>query len=54
MVEDIDHTHDKWQADGILVTDVVKEDQSPHRSFEVTGPDGHVLVVRDSHVIGRV
>jgi hypothetical protein len=54
MVEDIDLTHDKWQAEGLPVTDVVKDDQSPHRRFEVTDPDGHVLVVRDTHVTGPV
>jgi hypothetical protein len=52
MVEDIDATHDKWQAAGLLVTGIVEE--PPHRSFEVTDPDGHVLVVRDSHVVGPV
>jgi catechol 2,3-dioxygenase-like lactoylglutathione lyase family enzyme len=54
MVEDIELTHDKWQAEGLLVTDVMKDDQSPHRRFEVTDPDGHVLVVRDTHVTGPV
>jgi len=52
MVDDIDFIHDKWQADGITVTDIVHE--SPHRRFEVTDPDGHVIVVRDSHVVGPV
>jgi catechol 2,3-dioxygenase-like lactoylglutathione lyase family enzyme len=54
MVEDIDSTHDTWHAEGLLVTDIVKEDRSPHRRFEVTDPDGHVLVVRDTHVVGPV
>jgi predicted enzyme related to lactoylglutathione lyase len=54
MVDDIDTTHDKWQAEGLVVTDVVKEEESPHRRFEVTDPDGHVLVVRDTHVVGPV
>jgi len=52
MVDDLDFTHNKWQADGIAVTDIVNE--SPHRSFEVTDPEGHVIVVRDSHVVGPV
>ncbi len=54
MVEDIDATHDKWQAEGLLVTDIVKDKHAPHRRFEVTDPDGHVLVVRDNHVVGPV
>ncbi len=29
MVDDIDATHDKWQAEGVPVTDIVME--SPHR-----------------------
>jgi hypothetical protein len=28
--------------------------ESPHRIFEVTDPDGHVVVVRDTHVVGHV
>lgn len=52
MVEDLDATHDQAQALGLAVTTVV--DGSPHRSFELTDPDGRVVVVRDSHVIGPV
>lgn len=54
MVDDIDSTHDKWQAEGLPVTDVVKEPESPHRRFEVIDADGHELVVRDTHVVGPV
>jgi len=52
MVDDIEATHDRWQAEGIAVSDIVME--SPHRRFEVTDPDGHVVVVRDTHVVGPV
>jgi catechol 2,3-dioxygenase-like lactoylglutathione lyase family enzyme len=52
MVEDLDVAHDQWQAEGLPVTVIV--DGPPHRSFEVTDPDGHVLIVRDSHVVGPV
>ena len=52
MVDDIDATHHKWRAEGLPVTKVL--DGPPHRSFEVTDPDVHVLVVRDSHVVGPV
>jgi catechol 2,3-dioxygenase-like lactoylglutathione lyase family enzyme len=52
MVDDLDAIHDKWQADGLPVTPVV--DGPPHRSFELTDPDGHILTVRDSHVVGPV
>jgi catechol 2,3-dioxygenase-like lactoylglutathione lyase family enzyme len=52
MVDDIVASHARWQADGLPVTSIA--DGPPHRSFEVTDPDGHVLVVRDSHVVGPV
>ena len=52
MVEDLDATHAQWQAEGLPVGVIV--DGPPHRCFEVTDPDGHVVVVRDSHVIGPV
>lgn len=52
MVDDIDFIHHKWLAEGLAVTDIVNE--SPHRRFDVTDPEGHVIVVRDSHVVGPV
>jgi hypothetical protein len=52
MVDDLDAIHDKWQAQGLPVGAIT--DGPPHRFFEVTDPDGHVLAVRDSHVIGPV
>jgi hypothetical protein len=52
MVDDIDLIHDMCRAEGVPVTDIVME--SPHRGFELTDPDGHVVVVRDSHVVGPV
>jgi hypothetical protein len=51
MVDDIDSSHAQWQAEGLPVTAIA--DGPPHRSLEVTDPDGHVLVVRDSRVMGR-
>jgi glyoxalase/bleomycin resistance protein/dioxygenase superfamily protein len=52
MVDDLDAIHDKWQAHGFPVSPI--KDGPPHRCFELTDPDGHVLTVRDSHVIGPV
>ena len=52
MVEDLDAAHDLWRGQGLPVTAII--DGAPHRSFEVTDPDGHVVVVRDSHVVGQV
>jgi catechol 2,3-dioxygenase-like lactoylglutathione lyase family enzyme len=52
MVDDIEAVHDEWHAQGIPVTVIVEG--PPHRSFELTDPDGHVIVVRDTHVVGPV
>jgi Glyoxalase/Bleomycin resistance protein/Dioxygenase superfamily len=52
MVDDLDAVHDAWQARGLSVSPI--NDGPPHRAFEVTDPDGHVVAVRDSHVIGPV
>jgi catechol 2,3-dioxygenase-like lactoylglutathione lyase family enzyme len=52
MVDDLDAIHDKWQAHGLPLSPI--KDGPPHRFFEVTDPDGHVLIVRDTHVIGPV
>jgi catechol 2,3-dioxygenase-like lactoylglutathione lyase family enzyme len=52
MVDDLDATHAQWDLDGIPVSAI--SPGPPHRSFEVTDPDGHLVIVRDSHVIGPV
>ncbi len=52
MVEDVDAIHDQWEADGLPVAVIVAG--PPHRSFDVTDPDGYVLVGRDSPVVGTV
>jgi Glyoxalase/Bleomycin resistance protein/Dioxygenase superfamily len=52
MVDDLDATHDQWDSVGIPVSAI--SPGPPHRSFEVTDPDGHGVTVRDSHVIGPV
>jgi hypothetical protein len=52
MVDDLDATHRHWLALGFPVSAIT--DGPPHRAFEVTDPDGHTVVVRDTHVIGPV
>jgi hypothetical protein len=52
MVDDLDAIHDQWQAPGLSVTAIAEG--RPHRSFDVADPDGHVLAVRDSRVVGPV
>jgi hypothetical protein len=52
MVDDLDVTRDQWDGNGIPVSTI--SPGRPHRAFEVTDPDGHVVIVRDSHVVGPV
>jgi catechol 2,3-dioxygenase-like lactoylglutathione lyase family enzyme len=52
MVDDIDATHARWQAEAVPVSEIVME--APHRCFNVTDPDGHIVTVRDTHVVGPV
>jgi catechol 2,3-dioxygenase-like lactoylglutathione lyase family enzyme len=54
MVEDLDATRDRWQEMGVTVSEIGKDDLAIHRIFTVADPDGTVLVVNDSHVIGPV
>jgi catechol 2,3-dioxygenase-like lactoylglutathione lyase family enzyme len=52
MVDDLTASHRQWASQGLAVSPI--SDAPPHRSFELTDLDGHVLIVRDSHVIGPV
>ena len=52
MVEDLDATHGDWSARGIEVG-AIKEGRN-HNSFEATDPDGYVVTVYTSHVVGTV
>jgi catechol 2,3-dioxygenase-like lactoylglutathione lyase family enzyme len=54
MVEDLDATRDSWQSMGITVSEIDKDERAIHRLFTVTDPDGHTIVVNDSHVVGPV
>jgi hypothetical protein len=52
MVEDVDATHRDWSARGIDVGPITQGRN--HRSFVATDPDGYVVTVSSSHVIGPV
>ena len=52
MVEDLDASHAAWTTAGL--TPGAIEKNPIHRSFEITDPDGNVLTVNDSHVVGVV
>jgi len=52
MVDDIAATHADWTRRGLDVTDITK---GPiHEQFTVTDPDGNIIEVNSSHVVGPV
>jgi len=52
MVEDIAATHADWTSKGLTLSPIGKG--SIHEAFTVTDPDGNIITVSDSHVIGPV
>jgi catechol 2,3-dioxygenase-like lactoylglutathione lyase family enzyme len=52
MVEDLDATHGDWSARGIQVG-AITEGRN-HTAFEATDPDGYVVTVYSTHVVGTV
>jgi catechol 2,3-dioxygenase-like lactoylglutathione lyase family enzyme len=54
MVDDLDFTRDAWEAMGITVSEITKDERAVHRLFTVTDPDHNTIVVNDSHVVGPV
>lgn len=52
MVEDLPAIHQRWQDEGLDVSDIIPGDI--HKVFVLTDPDGHRCVVYDSHVVGPV
>jgi catechol 2,3-dioxygenase-like lactoylglutathione lyase family enzyme len=52
MVEDLDATHAAWSAVGLEPGAVTRG--HIHDSFTVTDPDGRVVRVNSSHVVGPV
>jgi catechol 2,3-dioxygenase-like lactoylglutathione lyase family enzyme len=51
MVDDLDTLHNTMASNGIEVTPIARAD---HASFTFRDPDGWVVTVNDSHVVGRV
>ena len=54
MVEDLQATREAWQAMGVPVSEIGKDDMGRHDMFVVTDPDGNTIEVKDSHVVGVV
>jgi catechol 2,3-dioxygenase-like lactoylglutathione lyase family enzyme len=52
MVDDLDATHAAWDDEGMQPTTI--ERGRIHNSFSVADPDGRVLTVSSSHVVGPV
>jgi catechol 2,3-dioxygenase-like lactoylglutathione lyase family enzyme len=52
MVDDLDATRARWEADGLEPSAV--EHGTIHASFTVRDPDGYRVTVNSSHVMGEV
>jgi catechol 2,3-dioxygenase-like lactoylglutathione lyase family enzyme len=52
MVEDLLATHRAWTAQG-LAPSAISSDRI-HDSFVIADPDGHLLTISSSHVVGEV
>ncbi len=53
MVDDVEATRVDWEARGLGPT-ALGPAPGDHRSFTVTDPDGYVLTVYSTHVMGSV
>jgi len=53
MVDDIEATRADWEARGLAPT-ALTSSVGDHRTFTVADPDGYVLTVFSSHVVGSV
>jgi len=51
-VDDLAETHVRWAARGLRVSPI--EHGRIHDAFTVTDPEGHLVTVNSSHVVGRV
>lgn len=52
MVEDLEATHAAWMARGLKPSDI--ERGRIHLAFTVPDPDGYVVTVNSTHVVGPV
>jgi catechol 2,3-dioxygenase-like lactoylglutathione lyase family enzyme len=52
MVDDLEATQEQWRARGLNPTPI--EAGRTHSAFSVRDPDGHLVKVNSSHVIGPV
>jgi catechol 2,3-dioxygenase-like lactoylglutathione lyase family enzyme len=52
MVEDLGATHEAWSELGVDVSEISRG--RIHNAFTATDPDGYVVTVNSSHVVGTV
>ncbi len=52
MVDDLEATHAAWSARGLKPSDI--ERGRIHSAFTVPDPDGYVVTVNSTHVVGPV
>lgn len=52
MVEDLDATHEQWTTRGLKPSAI--ERGRIHSAFTVSDPDGYLVTVNSSHVVGVV
>ena len=52
MVDDVDAVHDAWEAKDLRVSAIRRD--NIHDSFDLRDPDGYIVQVSNSHVVGPV
>ncbi|MGZ6963571.1 MAG: VOC family protein [Acidimicrobiia bacterium] len=52
MVDDLDETHEQWRTRGLAPSPI--EHGRIHSAFSVRDPDGYLVTVNSSHIVGPV
>jgi len=52
MVEDLPATRATFDAAGVPMSEVTRDELNTHDQFVITDPDGNTIYVKDSHVVG--
>jgi catechol 2,3-dioxygenase-like lactoylglutathione lyase family enzyme len=52
MVDDLDATHARWAAAGLAPSEISRGEI--HDAFTLADPDGYVVTVQSTHVVGPV
>ena len=54
MVDDLHETRRRWEEAGLAVSMPSRDELDIHDVFTVTDPDGNIILVNNSHVVGPV